>query len=408
MTACATEQRLDPPPAGEDYRAPWGAVQVEYWEDKDEEVIPGQIVENIAQYILDYRRENPGEKIPFNVLTLSGGGSRGAYGAGVLSGWSQTGSRPEFDLVTGISTGALMATSAFLGPGYDHLLKSYTEVGNEDIYTERGKLALVTGSSLYDTEPLRRLLEKQLTESVIDAVASAYLEGRRLFIGTTNLDANVFTVWNMGKIAASERPERLQLYRDVILASASFPLFFPPVYLPVTDGEGNTYLQMHVDGGMRETVFIYDFMGEIRQLADTWGLDWKEDIDMHVYLLYNGAVFAGGIYDAVEADSLSIALRSMQSLMRKNAVSSIYNVWTHSLRQGATVHATYIHEEVELDPNALNFVPQDMNELYAYGYQRALDGTAWHVQKAPQTQEELEELLDLYYTLDPLDPENVE
>jgi len=152
------------------------------------------------------RSHNPGEagvtgKIPYRALTLSGGGSRGAYGAGVLSGWTARGDRPQFDVVTGISTGALTATHAFLGPEFDDGLKIYKNISDDDVFRKLSMLKAIKGPAVFDTAPLRETLLSIITEATLDLVAAEHRRGRRLFIGTTNLDANVFTIWDMGVIA---------------------------------------------------------------------------------------------------------------------------------------------------------------------------------------------------------------
>ena len=194
----------------------------------------------------------------FNILALSGGGANGAFGAGILYGWSEAGTRPTFKIVTGISTGALIAPYAFLGSDYDSLLKQvYTSTATEDIMKVRPFIVMRGGlDSLADTTPLQKLLEEYITDDVIRGVARAHQTGRRLYIGTTDLDASRLVIWNMGVIAAAERPEAFDLFRSIMLASASIPILFPPVYIPV-EAEGAAYEEIHVDCGVATQVFLY-------------------------------------------------------------------------------------------------------------------------------------------------------
>ncbi len=111
LSGCAAK-RLDPPPAGEAYALPWGAVPVESWEPALGNRFKDNIVDALAARVKALRGQDPAAPIPYKILAISGGGSRGAYGAGVLSGWIVAGRRPNFDVVTGISTGALIATFA--------------------------------------------------------------------------------------------------------------------------------------------------------------------------------------------------------------------------------------------------------------------------------------------------------
>jgi hypothetical protein len=171
-----------------------------------------------------------------NALTLSGGGGSGAFGAGIVVGWAEAGNRPKFDIVTGISAGALIAPFAFLGPAYDDELKEgFTTVTDANIYKKRGLLAALLDGSFASNAPLAKLLDEHVTDRMLDEVAREYSKGRRLFVGTTNLDADRAVFWDMGAIAASGRPDRKQLFKEVILASTSIPGIFPPVYLRVQD-----------------------------------------------------------------------------------------------------------------------------------------------------------------------------
>jgi predicted acylesterase/phospholipase RssA len=193
-------------------------------------------------------------------LALSGGGANGAFGAGFLNGWSTTGSRPVFKIVTGVSSGALMAPFAFLGPQYDDALHEfYTTTTTRDIFAIGSigsiLISLLRGDSLADTGPLATLIARHVDAEFLHQVADAYNRGRRLYIGTVDLDSQRFVVWNMGLIAASGRPEALELFRKVMLASASIPIVFPPVFFEVEAG-GRLYDEMHVDGAVAATVFL--------------------------------------------------------------------------------------------------------------------------------------------------------
>jgi predicted patatin/cPLA2 family phospholipase len=404
LSGCAIE-RVSPPPAGEPLRLPWGAVNVQYTDDSSEAIFSDDALRAAAKVADEYRRSASGDRIPYRILALSGGGSRGAYGAGVLAGWTAKGSRPEFDVVTGISTGALQATAAFLGPDYDTALKAFNDVENDDIFTSAGTTALITKESIYDTTPLKTMLAKLLDEKTINAVAAEYAKGRQLFIGTTNLDANAFTIWNMGRIASSDRPDRFQVYRDVVLASASFPVAFPPVYFPVTTEQGDTYYQMHVDGGARESIFVFTYLAELEQQFQKIGLNWDEDIDPQIYLLTNGQLFTDHVYQPVQADTFSIALRSIESLSRKNVVASIYYIWSSGLVNGASISLAFIPQAYDLSKlDILEFDRDEMNRLFQFGYQQSVGGSAWMTQQPVEDLNDLEELLDIYEIIEPTTP----
>ena len=192
-------------------------------------------------------------------LALSGGGANGAFGAGFLNGWSSAGNRPVFKIVTGVSTGALMAPFAFLGPSYDPSLREfYTTTSSRDIFILGSLFNLARrflfDEALADTGPLARLIERHVDAELVQRVAEAHDRGRRLYIGTVDLDSLGFVVWNMGLIAKSGRPEALILFRKVMLASASIPIVFPPVFFDV-EADGQRFDEMHVDGAVGARVF---------------------------------------------------------------------------------------------------------------------------------------------------------
>src|SRR5262245_60344308 len=148
------------------------------------------------------------------ILVLSGGGKFGAYTAGLLNGWSDAGCRPTFDVVTGVSTGSLVATFAFVGRAYDEQLRClYTSLETRDVVRRKPLFALLWSDSAMSSKPLERLIADQVDERLVGEVAAAHACGRRLFVGTTDLDARRLAAWDMGAIASSPRPDRLALFR---------------------------------------------------------------------------------------------------------------------------------------------------------------------------------------------------
>ncbi|MCI0700322.1 MAG: patatin-like phospholipase family protein, partial [Planctomycetia bacterium] len=191
-----------------------------------------------------------------SILVVSGGGAYGAYSAGVLVGWTATGTRPEFDVVTGVSTGALLGAFAFLGPEFDwELQKYYTTIRDEDIYRQRKLLPSLLSESLADSAPLAKLIREVATDDRIRRVGIEHQKGRRFYVGTSDIDARRGFVWDMGAIAARDTPEDRELFRAVLLASAAIPGFFPPVRIPVTV-DGKRYVERHVDGGTTSSMFF--------------------------------------------------------------------------------------------------------------------------------------------------------
>ncbi len=184
-------------------------------------------------------------------LALSSGGADGAFGAGLLSGLSASGKRPDYSVVTGVSTGALMAPFVFAGPRYDNALRdAYTKITAVDVF-EIG----ATPESFLDTWPLKDLIGKEITPALLGDIAAQYRAGRRLFVITTDLDSERPVAWNMGAIAAHGGKQAAELFRAVLLASCSVPGAFPPVLIDV-EGNGKHFAEMHVDGGVSGQFFV--------------------------------------------------------------------------------------------------------------------------------------------------------
>jgi hypothetical protein len=184
-------------------------------------------------------------------LAISGGGSDGAFGGGVLAGWSETGARPQFAVVTGASIGSLLAPFAFLGSRHDEEVRNtFTSISAADIFEDRK-----TRDSLFDSWPLRRQIELRVTRQLLSNIAAEHARGRRLFVATTNLDAGRRVVWNMGAIAARGDDRALKLFHDILLASCSIPGFFSPVGIEV-EAHGRKFEEMHSDGTLTAPFFV--------------------------------------------------------------------------------------------------------------------------------------------------------
>jgi predicted patatin/cPLA2 family phospholipase len=306
---------------------------------------------------------NPRE---INALTLSGGGSSGAFGAGILSGWTQTGKRPKFDVVTGISTGALIAPFAFLGSDYDKpLSEAFTTISDKDIFEFTGLRGVLRTASFTSNEPLRKMLDKYITEDVINKVAVEYSKGRRLLIGTTNLDADRPVIWNMGAIAASGRPDRSKLFKDVIIASTSIPGVFPPIHFDV-NADGKTYDEMHVDGGVTTEVFLMPAGMSLRGS----GVKAKA----RLYVIRNGRTLPE--YSVTEASLPAIAGKAIGSLIDTQAVGDLYRLYVISQRDGIDYNVIDIPDTFNVKSESA-FDNKFMRALYDTGYEMGRDGIKW-------------------------------
>ena len=189
------------------------------------------------------------------LLAVSGGGENGAFGSGLLCGWSEHGTRPVFELVTGVSTGALTAPFAYLGSSYDPQLRAVYTDSASSVFSKRGITAAVFSDALSDNSPLFKTISGYLDEAMLAALANAYDDGRLLLIGTTDLDAQQPVIWNMGAIAKSGHPRALDTIRRILLASAAIPGAFPPTCS--TWYWRKPYQELHVDGGAFAQAFLY-------------------------------------------------------------------------------------------------------------------------------------------------------
>lgn len=315
---------------------------------------------------------DPGRR-KFNVLALSGGGSYGAFTAGMLNGWTASGQRPQFDIVSGVSTGALISTYAFLGPQYDQTLREfYTNTTTGDIYRNRFKPAILCSDSFVSSKPLERVIESTVTPQLLCAVAMAHAQGRRLYIGTTNVDTGRLVIWDMGAIASSGKPNALTLYRQIVLASASPPGFFPPVQIDVSVN-GRNYTEMHVDGGTTAQVFFRASMIHIDQAAAAAGQ--RPLAGSKVYIIVAGKPFPDP--SCVDDKALKIAARSITALTYAQTRNDLIRIYTLTLLTGMDYRVASIPQDWPIHEDSMKFEPGPMRQLFDLGFQRAVTGQAW-------------------------------
>jgi hypothetical protein len=316
-----------------------------------------------------------GETPRVNLLAISGGGDSGAFGAGLLKGWSQSGTRPEFRVVTGISTGALIAPFAFLGSRYDHLLEQfYTQTPADEIIRPRNIIAAFFGDALADTTPLYKTVSRFVDQPLLDQIAAEYAKGRVLLIGTTNLDTLEPVIWNMTAIAASKDPQALQLFRRVMLASASIPGAFPPVMIDQTV-DGVHYQEMHVDGGTITQVFLYPPSLNVAEMSAAEGVAERE---RKLYIIRNARLDSDWM--SVQRRTLPIAGRAILSLMQTQGVGDLYRIFATTQRDGIDYNLAFIPATFTV-PHKRDFDPDFMRPLFATGESMAAKGFPW--QKYP-------------------------
>jgi predicted acylesterase/phospholipase RssA len=311
-----------------------------------------------------------GELPPADLLALSGGGDKGAFGSGLLNGWTASGTRPTFKAVTGISTGALIAPFAFLGPDYDDVLKEvFTTIGPEDILTPRGVLAVIENDGMADNQPLWGLISKHVDEALLDAIAEQHANGRSLLIATTDLDARQPVIWNMGNIAESDAPGALNLFRSILLASAAIPGAFPPAMIRV-EVDGVPYDEMHVDGGASAQVFLYP--PSLAVAMRTLGAEVNRT--GRVYVIRNS--WLESTWDPPNRRTIDIAGRAISSLIQTQGFGDLYRIYLTAQRDGFDFNLAFIGSEFQY-PLHEQFDTEFMNALYDYGYKLALEGYPW-------------------------------
>jgi predicted patatin/cPLA2 family phospholipase len=311
-----------------------------------------------------------------HVLCLSGGGTFGAFSAGVLSGWTTTGTRPEFDVVTGISTGALIAPLAFLGPAYDKDLEEfYTTIRQNDVFRIRRTLSamLLFNDSVADNGPLSKKIDSVVTLEMLKNIAREHKRGRRLYVGTTELESRRAVVWDMGEIATRGTPDDLELFRKVLLASAAIPGLFSPVRLPVTV-DGKQLEERHVDGSVSNAVFFrapYRSPEERAIEGDNW-LN-----GTNVYVLLAGKIYADG--DRVKLRSLFIAADSITGLLYAQARGDLLRVYINCIITGMNYYIAALPPDAESPKSATEFKPEPMKKLFQAGRELALSSTPWRL-----------------------------
>ena len=337
--------------------------------------LQADIIASLAQEVPGYFEDENGQR-RYNALALSGGGSHGAFGAGFLVGAAEAGYRPRFKLITGISTGALIAPFAFLGPEYDHQLKeAFTTVNTKSIM-EVSAASVFGGESFATTVPLANLIDKYFNEEFLKAVAAAHNQGRRLYIGTTNLDTQQLIVWNIGLIANSGSPYALELMQQVILASASIPAAFPPVMIKV-EADGKVYDEMHVDGGTRTQVIFYGGTLDLQAAARSAGFSDSSYLG-NIYIIRNGQLSPEP--QIIERKLMNITGRAIATMVKSAAVGDLYRIYAFTQREKIDFHYVDIPDDlVVVEEEA--FDPAAMNALFDAGYRLGLSSDPWA--KAP-------------------------
>ncbi|MCF2515221.1 patatin-like phospholipase family protein [Sphingomonas sp. G124] len=372
LAGCSTPGRLPAVPTASIPQASTGLGQIRYLVARETDTFAADA------YVAMQREQGwlasqgqTGPLPPAYYLAISGGGDNGAFGAGLLNGWTAAGTRPEFKLVTGVSTGSLIAPFAFLGPKYDYVLERvYTQTSQKDIFKKRGMIKGFFADGMADTSPLASIIASYVNQPFLDEIAAEYAKGRVLLVGTANLDSLEPVIWNMTAIAASKDPRSLGLFRKILLASASIPGAFPPVMIDV-EVNGTRYQEMHVDGGTMAQVFLFPPSISVSRVA-------KVERKRVAYIIRNARLDAD--WASVERRTLPIAARAIGSLTTTQGIGDLYRIFSTTQKEGIDFNLAYIPRTFNV-PHTEEFDTNYMRQLYATGRQMAEAGYNW--QKYP-------------------------
>lgn len=369
ISGCATR----PPALPEEYshKLPWGAIDLNI-----KKTGKFTIRDSLGSVLKNKAHDHSGSNgtVPLNILTLSGGGTRGAYGAGLLYGWTESGNIPEMDVVTGVSTGAVMATFVFLGG--DELVKLknfYTKSNTEDIYTS--SWLSFFSAYLMNPAPLKKLFKNHFNEKLLDKVAAEHAKGRRLYIGSTNLDTGQLIVWDMGAIASSNRADKYQRFADIIYASSAMPIFLPPQYMSV-DIKNEEYFQMHVDGGIYSHVFMIGLLVNWSEVLDLRP-DANLDFDVSLYTVANRKYRNRHMYDPVDQSPASIIDAYVETETDLLFDRSMYRLYDSCVKRGIKFRMASVPNDENQITDATVFDPVQMAKLFNVGYNTGLNGIDW-------------------------------
>jgi predicted acylesterase/phospholipase RssA len=349
------------------------AAGVRFWGDE----VPGDLATAVARWIPHLPRlattaPRVGDRPLVTYLALSGGGSDGAFGAGLLAGWTQSGQRPQFEVVTGVSAGALIAPFAFLGSDYDAALRDvWTSYGTKDIAPRR-LVGFLGGPSVADTAPLKRIIARYVDATMLARIAAEYKKGRLLLVVSTQLDAQRPMVWNLGEIANRGGPEALELVHQVLMASSAIPGFFPPVNIRVRGTDGKIYDEMHVDGGVTREVFVAP-----AQLSfSSFDPFYPVRPNRRIFIIKNGKTEPE--YQSVKASTLSVIERSLWTMIKSHQLSDIYRIYRLAKDDGVEFNVAAV-------PPTFNTVAKEtfdkayLADLYQIGVEHGRDTTRWLV-----------------------------
>ena len=315
--------------------------------------------EGKSEYLADGIKTYP-------MLLIGGGVSNSAYGIGLLNGWLKEGTRPVFKIVTGYSSGSIIAVATFSGKDYeDRLAELFLSISTKDVIRQKNILNILFGNSLYSSVLFAKKIDDLVDEGLMARIAQEHAKGRRLYVGTTDLDAQEFVIWDMGALASIGGPDSLKLFRKIILASCSFPATLPPVYFQVK-ADGRRYDEMHADGGVVGGIFYID------QLVKNSGFRTRLYVINCCYMSPHSR--------QVEDNLTAITSRLIETHTAAKMAEDTFKLYAFAKEKGWDYNLAYIPEDFMPNQKEM-FDKQEMRRLFKRGYDDSVKGYKWH--KAP-------------------------
>ncbi len=376
LTACSTLTRNPVPLEVQDNPSIAGYDNIRFFPLTDPEPVRDSIRQAFLAETPDSYETLPDGSRRYDYLAVSGGGSDGAFGTGILNGWSVRGDRPSFKVVTGVSTGALIAPLAFLGSSYDPQIKeAYTTVDAGRIYIVRRLISILWEDAVADNKPLRDLVTHYITQDVLDAIAQEHAKGRRLYVASTNMDREEPVVWDLGQIASSKEPGRLELFRSVLVASSAIPSVFPPVLVKVSS-KGKTYDEMHSDGGVFFQSFFIGSLVDLPALIREAHPDFAGRFDQRLFVIRNGSTSPDR--KQITRGLGSISARAIGTLLKVSGINDLYRLYLST--RDDDVEFRYVSLPADyVRTTEKQFNKEEMNRQYKLGYKLGLEGIPWQM-----------------------------
>ena len=374
LAACGTLSRNPVPLEVQDNPSIAGYENIRFFPLSDPEPVRESIRQAFLNETPDSYETLPDGSRRYDYLAVSGGGSDGAFGTGILNGWSERGDRPSFKVVTGVSTGALIAPLAFLGSSYDPQIKeAYTTVDADRIYIVRRLMSILWEDAVADNKPLKDLVTHYITQDVLDAIAQEHAKGRRLYVASTNMDREEPVVWDLGQIASSREPGCLELFRSVLVASSAIPTVFPPVLVKVSSN-GKTYDEMHSDGGVFFQSFFIGSVVDLPALIREAHPDFTGRVEQRLFVIRNGSTSPDR--KQITRGLGSISARAIGTLLKVSGINDLYRLYLSTTDDDVEFHYVCLPADY-VRTTEKQFNKEEMNRQFELGYRLGLEGIPW-------------------------------